>query len=160
LNPLVLDSGALGQPWRLWTCHLLHFSLAHAFLNLAALALPFLLAGRRLARRAVLWLGLAGAPLLSLALLPALEGGQYRGASGLACAAWAMVGLTLALGPGTRLKGALLLGPLALKLILEGLGVGTVLQPAGWQVLPAAHLYGALLGCLAALVDRWVGQPA
>ena len=150
MNPFVLAPGAAWEPWRLWTCHFLHFGPAHALLNLAALGLPFLL----LPARARVRLGLAllvVAPLLSLALLPSLGGGQYRGASGLACAAWACAGSALVRNRGTRLEGGLLLVLLGVKLLAEALwGVALLPGGAGWVSLPAAHRWGALLGVLGA----------
>ena len=145
MNPFVLTPDALVQPWRLWTCHLVHFGAAHALLNLAALVAPFAL----LPARARLALGLAClAPLLSLLLLPGLEGGSYRGASGLACAAWAMAGP--ALFRRDRLLGALWLAALAAKVGVEALrGTAFLAGGPGWAPLPAAHAWGALLGLLA-----------
>jgi len=146
LNPFVLAPGAVWEPWRLWTCHLLHFGPVHALLNLAALAVPFaLLPSRRWARLGLALLLLA--PLLSLALLPFLGGGQYRGASGLACAAWACAGFALVRDRATRLEGGLLLALLGIKLLAEALG-GAALLPGGegWVALPAAHRWGAVLG--------------
>lgn len=152
MDPLVLTAGALREPWRLWTAHLIHFGWEHTLANTVALALPFLLAPRgergRLAGAALLL-----APLLGLFLLPVLGEGTYRGASGLACALWAYQGLR---GVVRRADppALLLLGGLALKLAAEAaLGI-PVLRASGWQPLPTAHLGGALLGLAAALPWR------
>lgn len=145
MNLFVLTPDWAAQPWRLWTCHLVHFGAAHALLNLTALAAPFaLLPGRgRLALGLVLL-----APILSLILLPGLEGSTYRGASGLACVAWAMAGPTLF--RRDRLLGGLWLGVLAVKVIAEAvLGAALLAGGTGWASLPAAHAWGALLGLIA-----------
>jgi len=146
MNPLALTSEALREPWRLWTGHLLHFSWSHALTNLVAFAIPSFLAHRedRL-RLGLLLLGIA--PLLSLLLLPSLQGGHYRGASGLICALWAMVGLRLTRRNEARTAGFLMLGVLGLKLALEAhLGRGVISPGSGWQPLPVAHVWGTLLG--------------
>ncbi|NTV73014.1 MAG: hypothetical protein HGA66_02270 [Holophaga sp.] len=126
MNPFVLGGAGI---WRLWTCHLVHFGPGHALLNLAALAVPFALAGVRVWPRMLLGLFLA-APVLSLVLLPGLAGGTYRGASGLACAAWSMAGFALARERGTRVEGILLLGLLGAKLAVE-VWSGAALLPGG-----------------------------
>ena len=151
MNLFVLTADWATQPWRLWTCHLVHFGAAHALLNLAALAAPFAL----LPARGRLALGLTFlAPILSLLLLPGLEGSTYRGASGLACVAWAMAGPTLF--RRDRLLGGLWLGVLAVKLGIEAmLGATFLAGGIGWTSLPAAHAWGALLGLIASPM-MWV----
>lgn len=151
MDSLALSAEALREPWRLWTGHLVHFGWAHALANAVALAVPGILAApgdRRRMARAMLLL----APLLSLLLLPSLAGAEYRGASGLACALWAQAGLGLLLRRESVPGGALLLGGLALKLILEAaLGAPFLVRPEGWQSLSQAHLWGAMLGLGAGL---------
>lgn len=151
MNPFVLTAGAAAQPWRLWTCHLVHFSWAHDLLNGAALVPPLWLAGRRLGAWACGWLLLA-APVLSLALLPFLAGGSYRGGSGLVCALWALVGCRLLEAPGSRRRGLLLLLLLGLKVARELAGGPGLLAVEGWRPLPAAHAQGALVGLGLALL--------
>lgn len=161
MGPLALTAEALREPWRLWTGHLAHFGWEHALANAAALAVPWVLA----APRDRLRLAFATAflpPLLSLLLLPSLAGGEYRGASGLACALWSMVGLRLARQRESRPTGVLLLSGLALKLLAEAtLGAPLLARPGGWQPLPLAHLWGTLLGLLAALPrpGEWPLRP-
>lgn len=160
MNPFVLARGAGSEPWRLWTCHAVHFGLGHALLDLAALAVPFVLVQAR--RRLFLGLLLV-APLLSLALLPDLGDGTYRGASGLACAAWAMAGCHLLRQRRTRLEGLGLLALLGLKLLVEGVhGAGFLAGGPGWVSLPAAHRWGAALGVLGSpVLGTWRrGDPA
>lgn len=143
---LALTGEALREPWRLWTGHVAHYGWEHALANSLALAVPLILADPRDRRRLVhsmLWLP----PLLSLLLLPSLAGAPYRGASGLACALWALVGLRLAGRQDSRSIGLGMLGGLALKLGAEAaFGGGLLLHPDGWRTLPAAHLEGTLLG--------------
>jgi hypothetical protein len=87
------------------------------------------------------------APALSLALLPGLGNAQYGGASGLACAAWALAGVQLARDRASRLEGFLLLGGLGLKVLAETLsGSGVLAREPGWVSLPAAHQWGMALG--------------
>jgi len=157
MDPLALTAEALREPWRLWTGHLVHFGWGHALANAAALLVPVVLL-RRQDRGRFLLTALLLAPLLSLALLPSLGGGQYLGASGLACALWAWVGLQLLSSKVSLPVGMLMVGGLLLKLLAETmLTDGFLLHPEGWQVLPAAHLWGTVLGALAAHSARF--QP-
>jgi len=160
MDPLALNAQALAEPWRLWTGHLAHFGLAHALANGAALGLPLLLASRR-DRLRLIPVTLLLAPLLSLLLLPFLGGGQYRGASGLACALWALVGLRLCPRRESASVGLLMLGGLALKLGAEAAFGGCfLLQAEGWQTLPAAHLWGTALGLAFALPAGFHAHPS
>lgn len=155
MDSFALTAEALKEPWRLWTGHITHFGWEHALINLTALAIPTLLAHPKERLRIVLSL-LVVAPLLSLMILHQLEGGQYRGASGLACAIWALVGLRLARKQESPWLGVLLLGLLSLKLILEArLGSGLV-HSGVWQLLPIAHLGGAGLGLVLGGSWNWV----
>jgi len=155
MDPFALTWEALREPWRLWTCHLAHFGWEHALANLIALAVPALLA-RREDQGRLIWILLLAAPLLSLLVLPGLGQDQYRGASGLACVAWAWVGLCLLARRESAAMGLTLLGGLALKLALEAaFGRGLVVAGPGWQTLPAAHFWGALLGLTTALPFLW-----
>jgi membrane associated rhomboid family serine protease len=151
MDPLALTWEALREPWRLWTGHLVHYGWEHALANLVALTVPMLLL-RKEDRGKLLWALLLAAPLLCLLLLPGLGQGQYRGASGLACVAWAWAGLRLASQRGSSGIGLAMLGGLAFKLTLEScFGRGLLATHTGWQPLPAAHLWGALLGLVAAV---------
>ena len=146
MDPLALTAEALREPWRLWTGHLVHFGGAHALANTVALAMPWILVAPGDRRRLALAMVFVP-PLLSLLLLPSLAGAEYRGASGLACALWAQAGLGLLPRRESASVGALLLGGLALKLILEAaLGAPFLVRAEGWQSLPQAHRWGALLG--------------
>ncbi|MCM2249983.1 MAG: rhomboid family intramembrane serine protease [Geothrix sp.] len=159
MDPLALTAEAWREPWRLWTGHLVHFGGTHALANAIALAVPWILATARDRRK----LALATVfipPLLSLLLLPSLAGAEYRGASGLACALWALAGLGHLLRRESASVGALLLSGLALKLVLElALGTPFLAQAEGWQSLPQAHVWGALLGLGAALARPGLLRP-
>lgn len=166
MDPFALTPAALQEPWRLWTGHLVHYGWGHALANTVALGAPWVLVPRG-ERLRLAWILVLLAPLLSLLLLPSLPAGAaYRGASGLACALWAFVGLRLAGQPASRRSGALLLLGLVLKLGLEvALGSGLLAAPGGWHSLPAAHLWGGLLGAGLALPGQpfphsgWIGWP-
>jgi rhomboid family GlyGly-CTERM serine protease len=149
MNPFALTPEALQEPWRLWTGHLVHFDWGHALANLVAFAIPSFLARRPDRLRLGLSL-LVIAPILSLLILPDLDGGQYRGASGLLCALWALVGLRLARRQNSPMVGILMLAALALKLTFETLAErGLLATDSAWQSLPVAHLWGTLLGLAA-----------
>lgn len=97
MDAFALTAEALREPWRLWTGHMVHFGWEHTLANAIALAVPWILVGRAGRRRLALSTLLVP-PLLSLLLLPSIGEAEYRGASGLACALWALVGLQLARG--------------------------------------------------------------
>lgn len=160
MDALSLSAEALREPWRLWTAHLAHFGWEHLLANAMALTVPFTLAPRRDRPGLALALLLL-APLLSLFLLPTLGDGEYRGASGLACALWALTGLRMTSRRSSTSLGLLMLSGLALKLLAEAAqGGGVLVHAAGWQTLPAAHLCGALLGLGAALPSWGRLRPA
>lgn len=145
MSPWELTSAALGEPWRLWTGHLVHWDLPHAAVNLGACVLPLVLleppARRRLLRALPLLL-----PLLALILLPFLKGRPYRGASGLACILWVAAAFPLARARRWPEAVVLGLGGWA-KVGVEGArGVHPLAGAAGWEGLPAAHALGAALG--------------
>lgn len=145
MSPWDLTGNALAQPWRLWTGHLAHWDGLHAAVNLGACALPLALipgGERRRLLAALPWL----LPVLSLALLPFLEGRPYRGASGLACLYWVAAAFPLARAGGWP-EAAVLGGGACLKAGLELVrGVQPLAGAPGWEGLPAAHALGAALG--------------
>lgn len=154
MSPWILDGNWIQEPWRLWTCHIVHYDPKHAFVNLVALALPLLLVGRTERLRCA-WILLGLAPILSLSLLPFLNGGSYCGASGLACAVWAFAGIKLAGRRDSASLGCLMLGLLGLKFAVEALtGAGILIHEGGWQTLPESHAFGTLLGIAGALAER------
>jgi membrane associated rhomboid family serine protease len=152
MTPLTVN--ALQEPWSLWTCHLAHHDWQHAADNALALSIPLLLAQRQDRGRTLLWLFLL-APLLSLALLPSLQGETYGGFSGLGCAAWTLVGLQLLFREETLPVGGMMLALLGLKFAVEGMtGSGLLAHHGRWQTLSDSHLYGMLLGLGAGLLDE------
>lgn len=152
-----LTEAAPREPWRLWTGHLSHWSWGHALANLLALFVPLALIEASARRRLLLGLSFL-APLLSLSLLPFLAGAPYRGASGLACAGWAVVGVALLRqGKATRGPGLGMLTLLAVKLVLEARGAATPFME-GWRSLPWAHGLGTALGLIWAFSRP--GRPA
>jgi membrane associated rhomboid family serine protease len=153
MSPWNLTEAALQEPWRLWTCHLAHHDWWHAADNALALSVPLVLASRRQRGRLLVWSFLL-APILALALIPFLAGGSYCGISGLACAAWAFLGLQLAVKEDSFIVGTAMLGLLALKFAVESLtGSGVILHDGRWQAISESHLFGTLLGLSAGLFD-------
>ncbi|HEX5788036.1 MAG TPA: rhombosortase [Woeseiaceae bacterium] len=160
------DAIAAGETWRLLTGHLAHLGTAHLVMNLAALALVWLLVGH--AFKAWAW----GVAMVTIALgidagfwwlLPELE--WYVGLSGI------LHGVLAAGAPGVILQvgrvgeGLLLLAALAAKLAFEQVGgaVPGSAALAGGPVVVDAHLYGALAGLavgsvLAVAVDAGGGR--
>ncbi|HEY0591226.1 MAG TPA: rhomboid family intramembrane serine protease [Thermoanaerobaculia bacterium] len=140
---LALTGAALGgEPWRLWTGHLVHWGMEHLALNLVAMLPPLLLLRRREAGRIALWL-LAAAPLVSVPIL--LSGvAAYRGASGLVVGFWCAAALALQ-RRGDPVPALAFLGLVAAKVSLEASGAA-LFPHDGYFVVPLAHQAGALLG--------------
>jgi len=138
--------------WRVLTAHLVHLGPAHLALNLLGLVAVWALGATELRGRPG-WLAAGcSALVVSAGLLiaePAVA--WYVGLSGvlhglLAASAWragGWFGATLGIG-------------LVLKLVLEALHGGPATTEAliGAPVVVAAHLYGAVGGSLAALLER------
>jgi rhomboid family GlyGly-CTERM serine protease len=141
-----------GQYWRIVTGHLVHLGWAHLLLNLAGLALVWLLFGPLL--RTSTWLATAAlsAVTASLGLLwldPQLT--WYAGFSGVLHGLF-VAGTLAAWRRGDR-GALLLLAALAAKLVWEqwqGAAPGSVALIGG-AVVVDAHLYGAVGGLLGAL---------
>ena len=92
-DALVLDRDAVlgGQLWRLWSGHWVHLDARHAAINLAALMVMALIAGRMRLLRPLLVASLLMMPLIAaLLLLTAPDLQWYAGLSGLlhGWAAW------------------------------------------------------------------------
>lgn len=154
MNPWMLTSNALREPWTLWSCHLVHHGWRHAADSFLALSIPLILAQRKDRGRLLLWLFLL-APVLSLALLPALNGGTFCGISGLACAAWTLVGLQLLFREDSMPVGLAVLGLLSLKFTVEAMtGCGLLHHEGRWQTISESHLYGTMLGLCAGVLDE------
>lgn len=154
LEALRLERGlCLAQPWRLVTGQLMHLGWAHLAMNLAGLAIIWLI----LARQLPLWqwwmtvlVCAVGVNLGLLAFSPTV--GWYVGLSGILhglIAAGALAGLKR-----QPSLGLLLLGLIA-KLAWEqstGQDPGTA-QLIGGAVIVDAHLYGALAGVVLGVVS-------
>jgi rhomboid family GlyGly-CTERM serine protease len=138
-----------GEIWRLWTCHLVHYSTQHALVDLATALAAGVIALPALGwRRLCLILALT-APVISAGLLllaPDLL--YYRGASGMAVLLVVLAAGILWPRAGPRSRAALVLLGVALvaKISAEALGYAT-----GWSDLPPgvavawqAHLLGAV----------------
>jgi len=149
-----------GEPWRLLTGQLVHWTPRMAVADLVVL----LAAGAWLesrSRRLALATLLMGALLVGLGLhgfAPGLS--HYRGSSGMASALFVAVALKMAADPSHRWVRATALATLGLfgaKLLWEmetgrALAAGALLP--GVVVTPWAHLMGGLAGFLASSLHR------
>lgn len=151
-----------GQLWRLLGGHLVHLGWPHLLMNVLGLALVWVLVGAALSSRA--W----GAVLAFSVLLidagfwwlsPALT--WYVGLSGLLHAILAAGAVTvLWREPERRLEAGTLIVLVAAKLAWEQLAgpVPGSNAVAGGPVVVDAHLYGAIAGCLAAILIVVAGR--
>lgn len=147
-----------GEIWRLWSGHLVHYSLSHGAADVLAFLATGILAEPVIGSRRFAAILAGGALLISLGLLqfvPALE--EYRGASGLAMLVTALAGvLVWRRQPNMRwLVGAVGLA-LAVKLLGDA-GDDTLTLaalPVGVAVSWQAHALGGLLGVCAAAALR------
>ena len=152
-RPRVLE----GELWRLFTGHLVHLGWGHLAMNLAGLALVWLLVGAALSpgRWATVLAVCALGTGLGLALDPRLH--WYVGLSGVLHGLLAAGAVAALRGPGRR-EAMVLLALLAAKLAWEqarGALPGSAAL-AGGPVLVDAHLYGAVWGGLAG----WLLRPS
>lgn len=145
-----LDQHALaaGEWWQLWTCHLVHWDAKHLAMNVLAALPPLMLAPQSLRRQIVPWT-ICIAPLLSLILIAAGVGGEYRGASGLVVGIWVFTGLC-SVRNGNMRVGLALLACMAVKLTAESFHI----MPAAsgsFATLSLVHYAGAALGTVSGL---------
>jgi len=146
---------ALAEPWRLATGHLVHPAWTHLLLNIAGLAVLWVIVGDAIRPGAWLCVILACAAAVSLGLLvfsPAVA--WYVGMSGILHGMLA-AGAIASLGQRPAL-GAILLALLTGKLVLEWLATGESATSSlvGGAVITDAHLYGALAGLACGAVLR------
>ena len=140
----------LDEPWRLATGQLVHLGWTHLLMNLAGLAVVWVLFGRDLDARqwgaAIVACGLGvGAGLLAFS--PGLA--WYAGFSGILHGLLAAVVVVRVAGRPASLD-LLLAAALAAKLVLEGFAGGDAgtAQLIGGAVAVDAHRYGALAGAV------------
>ena len=160
---LIYDRNAIlaGEIWRLWTGHLVHFSLSHVVLDASALLIcGWLLEARTRSNGPLLFL--IGSPLISLSLFAFVpEMSRYGGLSALVVLAmvhvalsWAKESIQLRWLAGTAL---LLLG---IKIAYElASPVALFASMPSVAVAPASHLAGAVLALLWNLGTR-PSQPS
>lgn len=146
-----------GQVWRLLTGHLMHLGWPHLLLNLAGLALLWIIFGRLLsfARWIVALTCCALGVSLGLLLFhPELD--WYVGMSGVLHGMF-VIGAVAGIRSGYRAEW-LLLGLLTLKLAWEQIQGATsaTTEFIGGAVIVDAHLYGAITGLIVALALRWM----
>ncbi len=145
-----------GELWRLWTGHLVHFSVQHAVMDGIALFVAGLMT-IRLCGTGRFWLHFLWiAPMISLGLMwwsPTLL--VYRGLSGIAVAVMMLAAIALykASAP-SRPWVAFFCIVMALKTMAEanGFAMTSANLPAGVQVEWRAHVLGALA---APMVMTW-----
>jgi rhomboid family GlyGly-CTERM serine protease len=154
-----------GELWRLWSGHLVHYSISHAGADTLVLFVMGLYAEPLVGPRRFGLMLAGGALVLSLGLLALAPGlHEYRGASGLG-ALTAVLGGMLAWRhhPASRLILCCVALALAAKTLWEGFA-GTAAfadLPAGVSVAWQAHLLGALLGvCASASQQRISNRQA
>jgi rhomboid family GlyGly-CTERM serine protease len=140
-----------GQIWRLFTGHLVHLGWPHLLINLAGLALVWVLVGSALSNSRWALTTLACALAVSLGLLvlsPTVA--RYVGLSGVLHGLLA-AGALVQWRSGVQRAGWIL-GVLALKLAWEQMAgpLPGSAATAGGRIIVDAHLYGALAGLLAA----------
>jgi len=160
-----LDRSAvlLGEWWRIVTCHLVHYSSAHAFGDIAAFAVWAAIV-EAISRRLLLAVLGTAALVVGLGVLllcPAV--GHYGGLSAIDVALATTLLAVLATStrfrriPGARLWIVLIALAHVSKAVYE-IALGTaILAPdlgKGVALLPAAHLLGAAAGILAWLTPR------
>jgi rhomboid family GlyGly-CTERM serine protease len=143
-----------GELWRLWTGHLVHFSVSQALADTLALVAMGLYAEPLVGSRRFALILACAADLLSLGMMVLAPGlGEYRGVSALATLAAVLAGvLAWRRHPESRpVLGCAALA-LAAKTLWE-MGAHTAAftdLPDGVAVAWQAHLLGALLGAVAA----------
>ncbi len=149
---------AAGEWWRLLSGHLVHLGLAHLLLNLAGLALLWMLFAREYTARQWLIIAVLGMVAIDAGLWwlqPSVQ--WYVGASGLLHAAWAA-------GAWAQLRSRTPGGAAPMLLLLVKLGyehfssrsalIGSI------PVVLVAHVYGAVGGVLWPLLSQPLRRAA
>jgi rhomboid family GlyGly-CTERM serine protease len=152
IEPLAFDRHAIlhGQVWRLWSGHLVHFSLPHALIDAATLFVIGTLAEAEFGSRRLALLLLAGACVISIGLLfasPSLL--EFRGASAIAVMLAVVVGCSRWRSQASiRAILGVLMTCLIAKIGFDALGMSATLTqlPDHMRVAWQAHLHGAAFG--------------
>jgi rhomboid family GlyGly-CTERM serine protease len=145
-----------GELWRLWTGHLVHFSLRHALIDSATLLAIGTIAEAEFGSRRVALSLLASAPLISIGMLlasPALF--EYRGASCIAVMLGTATGLSWWRSrPSSRAVLAIVAFCLVAKIGLDAIGISVTLTdlPDHVRVAWQGHLLSGVLGALCYLM--------
>ncbi|HKI62511.1 MAG TPA: rhombosortase [Mariprofundaceae bacterium] len=154
-STLAFDRQAIvaGQLWRLWTCHVTHFSWQQLSIDSSVVAILGYTVQRHMKAMHLMALFTLALPLVSLAifwLVPDML--HYRGASGIGAMLWMMAACQMLL-QSRRYSAYFWLGIIFLtllfaKLIGEAfLGMQAVSAlPGNVQVAWQAHLFGAIIG--------------
>jgi len=166
---LSFDRAALwqGQWWRLWTCHLTHYTLAQLSTDASIIViLGFVL------RRYLSALFLAVSLLLVLPLISGLmlllmpEMSSYRGASAVGALLWVWLGCTLLYNSRvfsfSFWLGGCIISLLATKIIVEKWALLPPISnlPEYVQIAWQAHLLGAVSGLLLSILWQHSHQAA
>lgn len=140
------------QPWRAFTAAWVHWSPAHAGVNLLAAAVVGVFGWAARVPKAQAWAWLVAWPLTHLGLLIQPELAHYGGLSGVLHAGVAVVCLSLLVtGPrARRLVGAAVALGLLIKLVSERPFGPSLQHWPGWDIAlaPLAHTSGAVAGLL------------
>jgi rhomboid family GlyGly-CTERM serine protease len=149
---LAFDREAIfaGEVWRLWSGHLVHFSMQQLFLDVSALLLVGAVAETAFGPRFVAWALFFGMPAISLGLLLlAPDLAYYRGASGLVMLLAFVAGAAFwSRQPRLRVILAILGLGLFVKAVLDAAGFVSDMSglPEGVRVAWQAHVLGAGMG--------------
>jgi rhomboid family GlyGly-CTERM serine protease len=160
---LVLDRAAVGEVWRLWSGHWVHFSVSHLAWDLAVL----LAAGtwlERLRPGLLLRHTLLAAPLISWALLVFESGLQaYGGLSGLATGVVVLLALhQLRTSGSARPIWMIVLALVVLKATGDATPNGMTFvryEQAGVRASSLAHAAGAVIAALHYLSELLLARP-
>jgi rhomboid family GlyGly-CTERM serine protease len=156
------DAILSGEVWRLLTAHIIHLGWEHLALNIAGLALLWLMFARQLSigRWSIVVIGSGlGVSAGLLAFNPELQ--WYVGMSGLLHGMF-VAGAVAGVLAGNRFEWALLF-LVAVKLVWEHIA-GATEQIVGGSVVVDSHLYGAIAGLITMLAlvayDRMRAAPS
>ncbi len=147
-----------GELWRLWTCHLVHFSIQHMLADACALLLVGGVAESMIGARRLTAVLLLGAPAISVGLMlttPAME--HFRGASALSVMLGVVGGAVLwRAAPDLRPLIVLGGGVLGAKIALEAAGLMLTLSglPDGVHIAWQAHFLALAVGASWGVIDR------